>query len=319
MIFDEIFVECHSQTRAFGDSHPAFHGLHFFDRHLVPQGGIFDAILEDECIAAREKPVQARGDGERACVTVIAEASADFFDALADVSGIGEAVAGQIDLIDVERAGVRINGPALAAQSQRLEQDIARRSAEIYEAAGGEFNIGSPIQLREVLFDRLKLSTKGIKKTKTGLSTDVDVLTKLAADHPLPAKILEYRQMAKMKSTYVDALPALIDPVTGRVHTSFNQTIAAHYDALETLQSVLALPSLPRRIECFDISTIQGSETVASMVVCEDGRMKRADYRKFRIRGLQRSLPTLPEPAASMALPRRARTFASSSRAMTRR
>src|SRR5215472_14923720 len=67
--------------------------------------------------------------------------------------------------------------------------------------------------------------------------------------------------------------------------TRFNQTTAAHYDALETLQSVLKLPSLPRRIECFDISTIQGSETVASMVVCEDGRMRRGEYRKYRIRG----------------------------------
>ena len=66
----------------------------------------------------------------------------------------------------------------------------------------------------------------------------------------------------------------------------FNQDAAAHYDALETLRAVLALPRLPRRIECFDISTIQGSETVASMVVCEDGRMRRAEYRKFRIRGL---------------------------------
>jgi excinuclease ABC subunit C len=81
--------------------------------------------------------------------------------------------------------------------------------------------------------------------------------------------------------------------------TRFNQARAAQYDALETLQHVLNLPTLPRRIECFDISTIQGSETVASMVVCEDGRMRRADYRKFRIRGLQRSLPTLPEPAAN--------------------
>src|SRR5205085_11582257 len=67
--------------------------------------------------------------------------------------------------------------------------------------------------------------------------------------------------------------------------TRFNQTTAAQYDALETLQTILGLPVLPRRIECFDISTIQGSETVASMVVCEDGRMRRGDYRKFRIRG----------------------------------
>src|SRR5262249_8461591 len=67
----------------------------------------------------------------------------------------------------------------------------------------------------------------------------------------------------------------------------FNENVAAHYDALETLRAVLGLSSVPRRIECFDISTIQGSETVASMVVCEDGRMKRSEYRKFRIRGLK--------------------------------
>src|SRR5262249_19387698 len=76
--------------------------------------------------------------------------------------------------------------------------------------------------------------------------------------------------------------------------TRFNQARAAQYDALETLQHVLSLPTLPRRIECFDISTIQGAETVASMVVCEDGRMKRGEYRKFRIRGLK---PPLPLPA----------------------
>src|SRR4029079_8198952 len=73
--------------------------------------------------------------------------------------------------------------------------------------------------------------------------------------------------------------------------TRFNQTTAARYDALETLQHVLALPALPRRIECFDISTIQGSETVASMVVCEDGRMRRGEYRKFRIRGAEPAPP----------------------------
>jgi excinuclease ABC subunit C len=76
--------------------------------------------------------------------------------------------------------------------------------------------------------------------------------------------------------------------------TRFNETTAAHFDALETLRSRLSLPAIPRRIDCFDISTIQGSETVASMVVCEDGRMKRSEYRKFRVRGLGRSL--IPEP-----------------------
>jgi excinuclease ABC subunit C len=78
--------------------------------------------------------------------------------------------------------------------------------------------------------------------------------------------------------------------------TRFNENVAAHFDALETLRSVLGLPSVPRRIECFDISTIQGSETVASMVVCEDGRMKKAEYRKFRIRGGLNPKPQIPNP-----------------------
>src|SRR6185503_8517753 len=75
--------------------------------------------------------------------------------------------------------------------------------------------------------------------------------------------------------------------------TRFNETVAAHYDALETLRVVLNLPAIPRRIECFDISTIQGAETVASMVVCEDGRMKRSEYRKFRVRGDKRGSSTI--------------------------
>jgi DNA polymerase-1 len=98
---------------------------------------------------------------------------------------------------------------------------------EIYALAGGPFNIASPPQLRQVLFERLGLSRKGVRRGKTGLSTDVDVLTRLASEHPLPAKILEYRNLAKLKSTYLDALPAAINPRTGRLHTSFNQTITA--------------------------------------------------------------------------------------------
>jgi DNA polymerase-1 len=98
---------------------------------------------------------------------------------------------------------------------------------DIYVLAGGEFNINSPPQLRTVLFERLGLSTRGVKKGKTGLSTDVDVLTRLAAEHPLPAKILDYRALSKLKSTYLDALPLAVNPATGRLHTSFNQSGAA--------------------------------------------------------------------------------------------
>lgn len=127
----------------------------------------------------------------------------------------------------MERHGVRLDVAALAQMSGELEHRLDALMKDIYALAGGEFNIASPPQLREVLFDRLGLSRKGVRRGKTGLSTDVDVLNRLAAEHPLPAKILEYRNLAKLKSTYVDALPAAVDARTGRLHTSFNQTVAA--------------------------------------------------------------------------------------------
>src|SRR5689334_20194006 len=179
-------------------------------------------------------------------------------------------------LADMELAGVALDAGALAAMSAELGQGLERVCGEIYELAGGEFNIGSPIQLREVLFDRLKLSTKGIKKTKTGLSTDVDVLTKLAAEHSLPAKILEYRQMAKLKSTYVDALPALIDPVTGRVHTSFNQTIAA----------AGRLSSSDPNLQNIPIRTEEGRRIRAAFVARPGSVVVSADYSQIELRVL---------------------------------
>jgi DNA polymerase-1 len=130
-------------------------------------------------------------------------------------------------LAEMELAGVAVDVAALETQSRELEGTLAGLLTDIHALAGGEFNVSSPPQLREVLFERLKLSTKGVKRGKTGLSTDVDVLTKLAAEHPLPAKILDYRARAKLKSTYVDALPGLVDPATGGLHTTFNQTGAA--------------------------------------------------------------------------------------------
>ena len=90
--------------------------------------------------------------------------------------------------------------------------------------------------------------------------------------------------------------------------TRFNETTAAHFDALETLRSVLSLPAIPRRIDCFDISTIQGSDTVASMVVCEDGRMKRSEYRKFRVRGLGRGVGPRPRSSVVRSDESRSRT-----------
>ncbi|MFI5364620.1 MAG: DNA polymerase I [Candidatus Binatia bacterium] len=130
-------------------------------------------------------------------------------------------------LAAMERRGVRLDVGALAVMSAEMDVRLNALMQEIHALAGGEFNIASPPQLREVLFERLGLSRKGVKRGKTGLSTDVDVLTRLAAEHPLPAKILEYRMLSKLKSTYVDALPAAVNPLTGRLHTTFNQTVAA--------------------------------------------------------------------------------------------
>jgi DNA polymerase I len=130
-------------------------------------------------------------------------------------------------LVDVERAGVRIDGPALLSQSKRVEQDLAQRTAQIYELSGGEFNINSPKQLAEVLFDRMQLPVLKRTGASRAPSTAVDVLEELALAHELPRCILEWRGLMKLKGTYIDALPQLVNPATGRVHTSFNQAVAA--------------------------------------------------------------------------------------------
>jgi DNA polymerase-1 len=179
-------------------------------------------------------------------------------------------------LAAMELAGVALDRPALAAMSSEFGSALDRLLGEIYELAGGEFNVGSPIQLRDVLFDRLKLSTKGVRKTKTGLSTDVDVLTKLAAEHPLPAKILEHRQLSKLKSTYVDALPALVDPATGRIHTSFNQTVAA----------TGRLSSSDPNLQNIPIRSEEGRRIRAAFVAGPGHRIMSADYSQIELRVL---------------------------------
>ena len=130
-------------------------------------------------------------------------------------------------LVAVERAGVRIDRPALAAQSQRIDQELVRRTAEIFRMAGGEFNINSPRQLADVLFDKLQLPVLKRTGTSRAPSTAVEVLEELALAHDLPRQILEWRALMKLKGTYIDALPQLVNPETGRVHTCFNQAVAA--------------------------------------------------------------------------------------------
>jgi DNA polymerase I len=130
-------------------------------------------------------------------------------------------------LMAIEQAGVRVDTAALAVQSRQVEVELNRLMKRIHELAGGEFNINSPKQLAEVLFDRMGLPV--IKRTGTSRapSTAVEVLEELALTHELPKLILDWRGMMKLKGTYIDALPVLVNPDTGRVHTSFNQAVAA--------------------------------------------------------------------------------------------
>jgi DNA polymerase-1 len=128
-------------------------------------------------------------------------------------------------LAEMEWAGVRVDLEALASLSREVEGQIQTLERKIYDLAGAEFNVASNRQLAEVLFQKLELPIQ--RRTKTGPSTDQDVLEKLAREHPLPAAVLELRQLSKIKGTYLDALPVLVDPRDGRVHTTFNQATAA--------------------------------------------------------------------------------------------
>ena len=128
-------------------------------------------------------------------------------------------------LAEMEFNGIKVDVGRLAELGKRFARRMDELQGEIYELAGEKFNIDSRLQLAKVLFTDLKLPEG--KKTKTGASTDMEVLEGLAKQHPLPAKIIAYRQYAKLKSTYVDALIALVHPQTGRVHTSFKQDVAA--------------------------------------------------------------------------------------------
>ena len=130
-------------------------------------------------------------------------------------------------LADMESRGICIDRLYLQELSTHLASSLQQIEAQAYEAAGEEFNLGSPKQLSELLFEKLELDKRKTRKTKTGYSTNAAVLEKLQGDHPIIDNILEYRTLSKLKSTYVDALPALVRDDTQRVHTDFNQTVTA--------------------------------------------------------------------------------------------
>jgi DNA polymerase-1 len=152
-------------------------------------------------------------------------------------------------LARIESHGVLLDLGQLSRLGGELELSIKALEKEIHALAGTEFNIGSPKQLAEVLFGKLALPV--IRRTKTGPSTDADVLEALAEQHAVPAKIVEYRGLTKLKNTYVDALPLLVHPRTGRVHTTFNQAVAATgrlSSSEPNLQNIPVRSELGRRI-----------------------------------------------------------------------
>lgn len=128
-------------------------------------------------------------------------------------------------LVEMEWEGIRLDTGYLQQLAQRLETDLQRFAQDIHKLAGEEFNIGSPKQLGSILFEKLKLPV--IKKTKTGYSTDSEVLQALAEQHEIALRIVQYRELAKIRSTYAEALPKLVNPETGRLHTTYNQAVAA--------------------------------------------------------------------------------------------
>jgi DNA polymerase-1 len=178
-------------------------------------------------------------------------------------------------LAELEWNGITVDTKLLAELSAKYGQRMAELEKEIYAEAGGEFNINSPKQLGEVLFGRLKLPV--VRKTSSGASTDADVLEELAKHHSLPAKIIEYRQNSKLKSGFVDALPALIHPVTGRVHTSFRQDVAA----------TGRLSSADPNLQNIPVRNDAGREIRAAFKPGPDGwKLLCADYSQIELRVL---------------------------------
>jgi len=179
-------------------------------------------------------------------------------------------------LVAIERAGIRVDGPALLAQSQHVERELASRSAQIFELAGEAFNINSPKQLSEILFDKLQLpALKRNAKTKTA-STGVEVLEELALAHDLPRLILEWRALQKLKGTYIDALPQLVNPDTGRVHTCFNQAVAA----------TGRLSSSDPNLQNIPIRTELGREIRRAFIADRGHVLISADYSQIELRVL---------------------------------
>jgi len=175
-------------------------------------------------------------------------------------------------LAQMEKKGVLIDADLLGQMSTELAQLLSISEEKIFLLAGEKFNINSPKQLQSILFEKLKLPPG--KKTKDGFSTDVDVLSSLAQSHELPAEILAYRSLAKLKSTYIDALPLLINPQTGRIHTSYNQTVTA----------TGRLSSSNPNLQNIPIRTLEGKRIRQAFIAAPDCILISADYSQIELR-----------------------------------
>jgi DNA polymerase-1 len=177
-------------------------------------------------------------------------------------------------LASMEIKGVLLDLTLMKEMSRESEQLLSLSEEKIYRLAGEKFNVNSPKQLQVILFDKMGLP-RG-KKTKEGYSTDVDVLTGLAVNHELPAEILAYRSLAKLKSTYIDALPALVNPETGRVHTSYNQTVTA----------TGRLSSSNPNLQNIPVRTLEGKRIRQAFIAPKGWEIVSADYSQIELRVL---------------------------------
>lgn len=273
---DSVVDRAVGSAADFANANPSSASIHFNSVHDLRQG----AFLIDPL--ARDRSVSALIDNETTDpATIMAglievykfqKAQFDTEPKLADIAYNYDFPL-TYTLFNIEKRGVKIDPTKLQELSVRLGEEHARLEQEMYSMVGYEFNIGSPAQLSEVLFTKLQLPTFGIKKGKTGYSTGQKELDKLRGQHPIIELIEKTRELAKLKNTYVDTLPQLVD-ADNRIHTTFNQDVA----------STGRLSSTNPNLQNIPIRTEQGRQIREAFITDADKVLVSADYSQFELR-----------------------------------